>query len=185
MRAGLGKTNIRDTIKKREHIGISFDEIEAAVKRHMHVPNFCVLDSLSNHPSTHDIFKGKDIALILCNVHEHGHTSGINHWVSLLKTDNARKFWFFDSLGNTIQGIQLRVSNGKQSLTNWARQYKIVNSLEKLQSWAGHLQTCGQHQIVRVLHKNLDPGHYIRWLKSAGMKPDMAVAYMTYLDLLR
>ena len=65
MRAGLGKTNIRDTIKKREHIGISFDEIEAAVKRHMHVPNFCVLDSLSNHPSTHDIFKGKDIAFIL------------------------------------------------------------------------------------------------------------------------
>ena len=185
MKPAAGKTNITETIKEREHIGISFDEIEPILKRHGISPNFVVLDSLSNHPSIHDIFGGKNVALILCNVHMHGHSSSINHWISVIKTGHPRKFWFFDSLGNTMQGIQIRVSNGKQSLTNWAKQYKIINSLEKLQSWSGNLQSCGMHQVVRILPKNLNPGHYIRWLKSAGMKPDMAVSYMCYIDLLK
>ena len=182
--------SLRDTIYKREQTPINFDEIMIGLKPHAD-PAFKMLDDLPHNPTDDQIFGSKDCCLILCTVHAgaHNRVTTINHWVSLIKrksTGNKLNFYeFFDSLGNSIKKITLRVHDGKQSLVNWAKDKRVVENSVQLQKYSEHVNSCGLHQIVRLSHLSLNNTQYTRWLKVGFLEPDVSVSMLCYLDLLK
>ena len=174
---------LKQTIMSREQIAISFDEIEKALRPHGVVSNFVLLDDLSENPSTHDLFKGKPSVCILGTVHSHNHSTKFNHWVSILRKGN--EFWFFDSLGNTIEQLTIKLANGKKSLVNWKRNNRVKESTTKLQKVDLHINTCGLYQIVRLIRSDLNNQQFVKWLKHSFFDPDLSVSMLCYLDLLK
>ena len=176
-------STLKDTIEKREQTPISFDEIMLVLSKHNNPPNFVMLDDLSENPTDDNLFKGKNSALILCTLHTHGHVTNINHWVSIIR--RPREYWFYDSLANTVEKLTTRLANGKQSLVNWKRGKRVRENKVRTQKMENDINTCGCHQAVRLARSDLNPINFIRWLTHGFLDPDISVAMMTYLDLLK
>ena len=176
-------TTLKQSVYEREQTPISFDEIMKVLKPHHADPNFILLDDLKDNPSDDDLFKGKDCCLILCTLHTHGHSTNINHWISLIKSGN--EYWYYDSLANSLAKLTARLANGKRSLVNWAEGKRVKQNKVRTQRHDSSINTCVCHQAVRLVRKDLNPIKFIRWLTHANLEPDIAVSYLCYIDLLK
>ena len=176
-------TTLKQTIMHREQVPISFDEISKALRPHGMSPNFVLLDDLSENPSTQQLFKGKDCVCILGTVHSRNHSTKFNHWISIIR--RPREFWVFDSLGNTLEQLTIKLANGKKSLVNWKRKNRVRENTTKLQKTDIHINTCGLYQIVRLIRKDLNNVQFVKWLRHSFFDPDISVSMLCYLDLLK
>ena len=174
---------LRQTIMHREQVPINFDEISKALAPHGINPNFVLLDDLSENPSTEDLFKGKKSVCILGTVHSHNHSTNFNHWISIIRS--GKEFWVFDSLGNTLEQLTIKLANGKKSLVNWKRKNRVRENTMKLQKTDLHINTCGLYQIVRLIRSDLNNVQFVKWLKHSFFPPDVSVSMLCYLDLLK
>ena len=174
--------SLRSTINNREQTPLSYNELKVALDPHL-TSNFVMLDDLKN-VSEEKLFAGKDCCLILATMHTaDGSATKINHWVSLHKRGD--RLVFFDSLGHTIPRLFARLHTDNRAFLDWANGRKIEQNSARVQSFESHINTCGCHQVVRLVHSNMSNQAYVKWLKHGHLKPDESVATMCYLALLK
>ena len=173
-------STLRETIVKREQTPISFNDIKRALPSSLNL-KFIMLDDLSEHPAS--IVGDADAALILCTMHTlDGTATKINHWVSIIK--HGRGFIFFDPLGHSIERLTAKLHMTKHSLINWAKDKAVAVNSVRLQKWDSHINTCGCHQIVRLLKRKLNNRQYTNWLKHGFLPPDQSVAMLCWSSLI-
>ena len=177
----MSATTLHERILKREQTPIDFTQIMRCVKRHAK-PAFRMIEDLPQQPTDKHMFGTSDCCCLLGTVFTHWRQTQIRHWVCVIK--KPKKYYFFDSLGNSIAELTMRLHSGHQGLLNWSRGKNVAQNHVKLQKFESHINTCGCHVAVRLCHKAMDPRQYVEFITKSFFDPDLSVAMLTYLDLL-
>ena len=173
---------LKDEIRKREGIPISFDQITKVIGPHRDLCKLIIYDESYKNITTEKLFGDKKICVLLVSLWEHSTRTNINHWVLLIRR-GPHSFDFFDSLGNTLPQLFSRTHDPHEELLKWADQQKIHSSYKKFQKFAAQVETCGYHIACRIMNHGLSPKAYVDWFHGMGHNTDFMVALLCHFAL--
>ena len=172
---------LRDDVINREQTPISYDDIRKVLDRHHIETNLCVLEDLPKYPTTRDIFKGKQIAIVLCTMFKNDHPTNIAHWITMFKRGVA--FEVYDSLGNSLVQLVHKLNAGTP-LLRWAKGKQIRQNSHKHQKSIDKISDCGCFAATRIMNKAKSNSVFHTWLTHSFINPDLSVSILCYFDLL-
>ena len=174
--------SLKSAILQREQTPISHDDIRKILDNHNIATNLCVLEDLPLKPTTRDIFKDKEICLMICTMFKDQHPTNIAHWITLF--NRGQYIEVYDSLGNTLVQLVHKLQKGTNLLW-WAKRQTVRQNTHKHQQSIDRISDCGCFAATRILFRTKTNSSFHNFLTHGFLNPDLSVSMMCYFDLLK
>lgn len=107
--------------------------------------------------------------------------SDIGHWCVLFYHHDNRVIEFFDSMGNDIDEVNVKIGNRRlnyfaQMYAPYRNQIKYVYNKKQLQS--NYSNICGKYAISRLMSSKVPQDYYMKVFRNSALKPDQLVNLM-------